>query len=271
MHLLYCDESNMEERDGDFLVYLGLIIDAAAAWDISREIDVVRTRLRVPRDYRLKFNPGPPGFTNAQFIELKSAVMEVAIRHNVAISAYLVLHNIAVDPDLARRNGINTVCYNYDCELHRRNDSGIVLIDRFTDAGNEIEAHLSEKFSVGLVGMPYAGEMPLTRIFGYHYSAIGQSHFASLVDIVTGSFRFAINAHTRAQNQHLATARRLIQTLSPMFLRNGQGEAASELGLTFSPKTVRSAAHRQRYEALKGFLAEAGLPTEQVITGDRRF
>jgi hypothetical protein len=58
----------MEDRPGDFLIYAGIAIDAARAMDLSREIDTIRTRLNVPRDYRLKFNPGPEGFTHEQFI-----------------------------------------------------------------------------------------------------------------------------------------------------------------------------------------------------------
>ena len=144
MHLLYCDESNMEERAGDFLIYAGLAIDGERALDLSQEIDAIRVRLGVPRDYRLKFNPGPEGFTHAQFIELKRQIIAAAVDHGVGLLAYVVLHNIATNPDEARRNGINTVCFHFDCLLNRRNDSGLVLIDRFNDAGNQVEAHLAE-------------------------------------------------------------------------------------------------------------------------------
>ena len=44
--------------------------------------------------------------------------------------------------------------------------------------------------------MPYSDEIKLDRIIGIHYSAIGQSHFTSIVDIGIGSFRFCINEHT---------------------------------------------------------------------------
>ena len=51
----------------------------------------------------------------------------------------------------------------------------IILVDRFSD--NKIDGHLREKLSVGLTGMPYCKSMGLDKVLGYHYSAIGQSHF----------------------------------------------------------------------------------------------
>lgn len=67
MHLFYCDETNLEEQADDFLIYGGLIIEGSTAKRFSEEIDELRARHRVPRDYRLKFNPGPEGFTHEQF------------------------------------------------------------------------------------------------------------------------------------------------------------------------------------------------------------
>ena len=65
--------------------------------------------------------------------------------------------------------------------------------------------------------MPYAAEMRLTNIVGFHYSCIGQSHFPSIIDILVGSLRFAINAHTRGQVANLATANVLLGLLSSLF------------------------------------------------------
>lgn len=271
MHLLYCDESNMEDRPGDFLIYAGIAIDGTRAMDLSREIDAIRANLNVPREYRLKFNPGPEGFSHEQFIELKRQVIDATVRHGVKLLCYLVLHDIATNPDEARRNGINTVCFHFDCLLNRLNETGLVLIDRFNDAGNQIEAHLAEKFSVGLVGMPYAAEVPMRRIVGYHYSAIGQSHFTSLIDVIVGSFRFAINAHCRNVQQHRQSTNNILRAISPLFVRNNAGGAVSELGLIFSPKIIRVSGYRSKYQDLKDFLEAAGIPTEQQITDQRMY
>jgi hypothetical protein len=59
VHLLYCDETNLEERKGDFFAYAGVAVEGARARDLSHRIDNIRTDARVPPEYRLKFNPGP--------------------------------------------------------------------------------------------------------------------------------------------------------------------------------------------------------------------
>lgn len=267
LRLFYCDETNLEERGGDFLIYGGLMIEAEAAHTLSLEIDMLRVSHGVPADYRLKFNPGPEGFSHRQFIALKEAILLAARDHGAQLLVYLILHDIATSPDEARRNGINTVCYHFHSALGQVDGTGLVLIDRFNDEGNAIEAHLRDKFSTGITGLPYSGTVRLDRIVGFHYSAIGQSHLPSVVDVALGSLRFALNAHTRGQTQHEATAQQLLSLLSPLFWRSVAGDPVPELGLQFSPKVVRSARYRGQYEAAKWFLEAGGVPSFQEITG----
>jgi len=142
MHLLYCDESNLEERAGDFLLYGGLMVDGARAGDLSAAIDQIRLRHGVPRNYLLKFNPGPKGFSNEKFIALKRDVLAAAHEHGAQLLVYAVLHDIANNPDDARRKGINTVTYHFHCAMGRiKSGPGLVLIDRFNDEGNVIDQH----------------------------------------------------------------------------------------------------------------------------------
>ena len=270
MHLLYCDESNMEEKSGDFLVYAGVSIPPETALRLSEDIERVRKRNRVPADFHLKFNPGPPKLSHSDFISLKEEVLKKAAEHGARLFAYVVLHDIAKDKDEARRNGINTVLYHFDCFLNRKNDQGLVLLDRFNDRGNRIDEHTREKMSVGLVGLPYSPQRPLEHILGVHYSTIGQSHFCSLVDIVVGSLRFALNVHTRNQIEYQSTAGTLLKLLSPLFFREenegwSQSDKVSELGFLFSPKAVTAPRYRAKYEALKAFMAEHGVDTAQPI------
>ena len=70
-HFLYCDETNLEERRGDFLIYGGIMIDGAAAHDLSRRIDEIRRMNGIDRAFHLKFNPGPTGMAHNHFIEVK--------------------------------------------------------------------------------------------------------------------------------------------------------------------------------------------------------
>lgn len=271
MHLFYCDESNMQKRDGDFLIYGGLAVEAEQAYKLSLAIDELRKKHKVPRDYILKFNPGPESFSHEQFIALKKEAMQITIDHGAWLVAYVILHDIAKTPDKARRGGINAVCYHFNCILNRIGGPGLVLIDRFNDKGNEIDSHLREKFTVGLTGMPYSSEIRLSNIIGFHYSAVGQAHLPSLVDIALGSLRFAVNAHTCTNKDKIGTAQVLLETLSPMFWKYTKGGPVPELSFMFSPKVIKVPQYRAQYQALKTFLAENGIVTEQPITNERLY
>lgn len=266
MLLLYCDETNLQDRAGDFLIYGGLIVSGERAGELSRAIDQLRSAHRVPSNYHIKFNPGPEGFNHQQFVVFKSELIKLAAEFGARLIVYVILHDVASDPDTARRNGINTICYHFDCILEREEGRGLVLIDRFTDAGNLIDAHLREKFTVGIRGLPFSPVMKLKNILGFHYSAIGQSHFPSLIDVVLGSLRFAINAHTRRQEQNYATAKALLELLAPLFWRGGlPGAGIPELGFAYSPKTIRVVRYREQYKSLKEFLSQGGVATIQQV------
>ncbi|MXP09612.1 DUF3800 domain-containing protein [Pseudoblastomonas halimionae] len=270
MYLLYCDESNMEERAGDFLLYAGVSIPPENARALAREIEEVRERAGVPRDFLLKFNPVPPELGHADFIALKQAILKKAAEHGARLFAYVVLHDIAKTTGLheARRNGVNAVLYHFDCYLNRKSGTGLALLDRFTDEGNLIDGHLREKVAIGITGLPYSKEKRLGNLIGVHYSAIGQSHFCSLVDIVVGSLRFAINVHTREQAKLAKSAGIILTLLSPLFFREEgdfASEKVSEIGFQFSPKSVRYEPYREKYLGLHAFLAENGIVSDQSI------
>lgn len=263
MRLLYCDETNLEEKSGDFFVYGGVMIDAGTAPDLSREIEKQRTAKGLPPEAQLKFKPNPGALTDEDFIELKDSVIDAAVEHGCKLIICLTLHDLAKDPETARLYGINTVCYHFDCLLNRADSHGLVLIDRFDN--KQADRHLREKFSVGLKGLPYTTEKRLDRTLGFHYSAIGQSHFCSLVDILLGSLRFAINSHTRGSTRSLPNAELLLKRISPLFPRSCDG-GVPELGIMFSPKGVEVDKYRRKYHGVKDFLSEHGVVVKQEIT-----
>src|SRR6185312_1312490 len=133
----------------------------------------------------------------------------------------------------------------------------LVLVDRFNDKGNLIDSHLREKFSVGITGLPFTPQHRLESILGFHYSSVGQSHFPSLVDIVLGSLRFAINAHTRDIKGNIDTAIAMLKLIEPMFIRSDSDSPILELSFQFSPKAIIVDAYRKKYDQLKEFLASA--------------
>lgn len=263
MYILYCDETNFAKKSGDFFVYGGVVIDPAHAADLSKEIERIRKELGVPRDYVLKFNPGPKKFTHDQFIELKQSVIQAACAANCKLLVNLLLHDIATSSEEARRFGINTLSFHFDCYLNRVKAPGLVIIDRFDD--KEIDGQLKDKLAIGLTGkLPYGDERKIEHVVGYHYSAIGQSHFCSLIDVVLGSLRFAVNAFTQGNEQHAKSAETILSQLTPLFFRE-QGEKVHEISLSFSPKEVRKEAYRSKYIALKRHLKANGIAAAQSL------
>ena len=170
--------------------------------------------------------------------------------------------------DEARRNGINTLCFHFDCLLGRDKSPGVVLIDRFND--KKLDQHLTEKVSIGLTGnFPFSRAMKINNIVGYHIASIGQSHFCSLVDVVLGSLRFSINAFTQNKKEHEKSARLILQQLSPLFFREkggiSNGEKVHPISLWFSPKDVRHPKYREMYIALREYFEVNGIGIEQSI------
>jgi hypothetical protein len=263
MHLFYCDETNLSSGENTFFIYGGAAISSDAAKDLHDAVEAIRQESGLDPDVLLKFNPRPASLGHNDFAALKQRVIEAAVATNCTLLVSVILHDIAISPDEARRKEINRVVYHFDCLLNRRDDQGLVLVDRFNDS--QIDGHLREKFSIGVRGLPYTDPMRLDHILGYHYSAIGQCHFSSVVDIVLGSFRFAVNAHASEDTHRLPTARRLLGLTSPLFLRSGQEETVDEISLFFSPRDVRVDRHRARYLSLKQFLDRNGIVGDQHI------
>lgn len=267
MHLLYCDESNLEHRPGDFLLYAGFLIPGDTAGLLSARMDELRRDAGVGPNVRLKFNPSPDGLTHGQFLNLKQSIIETAVEHGCKLLAYAVLHDLAGDPDNARRFGINTVCYHFHCVLGRMQQKGIVLIDRFNDANNEIEGHLKDKMAVG-IQLPHRREPTrLSNIVGFHYSAVGQSHFTALIDILVGSLRYSINVQTR-NDANREGALNLIRLLSPLFYRYAGSERVPDMGFCFSPMNIRVPRYHEIYTALQDFLREGGIDSSQTINNN---
>jgi hypothetical protein len=93
--------------------------------------------------------------------------VQAAQEHGVGLLVSMVLHNIAQTSDEGRRYGINTICFKFDWLLNDLKDSGLVLIDRFSDS--QIDAQLVKMFSVGLLDMPFSDKVRPSNIVGFHY------------------------------------------------------------------------------------------------------
>jgi hypothetical protein len=269
MYLMYSDESNLEAQDNTFFIYGGIAVDTEKAKTLSDSVQRVRDESGIPSDFVLKFKPEPENMSHSDFNECKKEIIRKAIENECILLVSLIHHDIALNPQEARRNEINRVAFHYNCLLNRRQSSGLMLIDRFDDS--QIDAQLREKFLIGLHGLPYSDPYKLDRVLGYHYSAKGQSNFGSAVDIIICSFRFAVNAYCRNEEPNLPTASRLLELLAPLFFREEGDSRVSELSLFFSPKIIRAPCYREEYENLKQFLSTNGIVAAQVITDQRLY
>ncbi len=259
MYLLYTDEVNMDPDSTDFFVYAGVAILDGHARHLSAEIDTLRNDYGYrPQDF-LKFNvrERPDHVSPDDHREIKREVMEAAARHQVKLFASFISHHIARSPEDARRCEINRVCYHFDCYLRRIDDFGLVLIDTFQDA----LPILREKFAIGLRGLPYSDTYRLERVLGFHLASIGSSNFCSLVDIVLGALRYAVNS--RLDRERLEVARTLLGQLVPLCIPDALTGKVDEICLFFSPKTIKVTRYLDEYRALHRFLAEGGLEAAQ--------
>lgn len=269
MYLLYCDETNLDPNNHKFFVYGGLIIPCKNAKKLHDEIEEIRTNSSIPTNFILKFNPKPSNLSHKEFIQVKQNIIEAAVRNNCIFLTSIIMHQIAKSADIARRNEINRVLFHFNSLLNRIDSYGLCLIDRFSDA--QIDAHLREKFSIGVRGLPYTGDMRLDRIIGFHYSAIGQSHFSSIIDIVLGSFRYSVNAHCAQDSSRLKSADTILRLIEPLFFRSDHSGKVIDLSLNFSPKIIKAERYRDEYQSLKDFLEEKGIDTSQEITDVRMY
>jgi len=260
MRLFYCDESNLNDAT-PFLVYGGAVIKSSNALSFSHKIDELRENFEIPPDFNVKFNPRPKHLNHQQFIDFKQSLIELAIENEVKFIVSIVAHQLAKNPNIARLYEINRVSYHFDCLLNRTDDTGIVLIDRFSDP--KIDHHLREKFSIGISGdrLPFSDSIRLDRIIGFHYSAIGQSHFTSLIDVILGSFRFAINAVLN--KKHVKSANTIIELLKPLFLFSKS--QIDLISFSYSPQEIRKKEYRNLYLEVDEFLKKNGLKPEQNI------
>jgi hypothetical protein len=239
-----------------------LTVDSDTYLELSKRIWQLREKFKITKDCQTKYLPAPAGLTNDDYMKFKKECIQVCIELNCRFYTYQILHDIAADTDQARRNGINEICLNFHYGLKKEDAAGMILVDRFNDKGNKIDAHLTRKFSVGLEGLPHSSNFPLDHIVGLHYTAIGQSHMTCLIDIILGSYRTAINIYTRKRSQKYALANEILTVLSPLFLR-GTENCIPRVAISFSPLQVNVSKYRKSYNELISEMNKCGYELAQ--------
>lgn len=264
MYLLYTDETNVDPATSDFFAYAGVAIPGDQAGRLSSRIDAVRAANGYRADDLLKFNTRerPAHVTAQQHRDAKEQLLAEAANHGVKFFCSFILHRVATSPEDARLNEINRICLHFNYFLKRTQDHGLVLIDTFPNTG--LFAILKKKFLIGLKGLPYSPSYRLDRLLGLHVASIGSSHFCSVVDVVPGSLRYAINCQNDASRQNVCQI--LLEQLAPLAVRSAAGKV-EEISFFFSPKTIRVQAYLTEYLALHAYLAANGLDCQQVPSG----
>ncbi len=267
IHLCYTDETNIDPKTTDFFVYAGVAIDGATAVALSEDITKLRTELKFKPEDLLKFNTRekPEQLTIDDHKAAKKGAMDLAAKHGVHLFASMILHKLATSPDEARRNEINRLCSNFNSYLSEVKDSGLVLIDNFCDP--ELPKLIREKFALGLTGsLPFSETLPLKQILGYHLAAIGSSHFCSVVDIVLGGLRFAIN--NRNDLNKAAPVGEIMKQLAPLCHREPSGKV-SKLSLFFSPMNIYGKTFHDEYIGLQQFFKDHQMECGQTISNKK--
>jgi hypothetical protein len=257
MYLCYTDETNVDAKS-DFFIYGGIIIAPESAASLSADIDAIRKARSFKPEDDLKFTGAnrPEHISPDDHKEAKAEVLRAAASRGVKLLAVLSHQKIvAKDFDRARTYGINIVCANFDRYLDDVGSVGIVLVDRFDDA--LLAEHLREKFSVGLTFSGTTTTRKLDRVLAFHQAFIGTSHFASVIDIVLGAFRFAVN--NRNDPTKAMVVKELLTLVGPLFLNPVAIPARS---LYFTPERVMIRPYFDECLALRQFLVDNGVAME---------
>ncbi len=256
---MFGDEADHEAGRGTkFIVYGGVMIDAANAVTLSARVQEIRQANGFGPQDPLKFasRNRPPHLTAAQHTLAKQQVLDAAAEHGALFTAYAALHALIANrtPEERITFAVNTVIKSFHSYLEEVDDHGIVFLDRMPIPIAGENTYLREKFQIGLV---FNGRtQPLSRVLTLGSTCDGASHMSSVADIVLGSFRYCVNEEARDQ----AGRAMFPQIVRLMWSRQANGQrTVLERGLILRPMDVRAPEHQAEYESLKarlrGYLA----------------
>jgi len=257
MYLFYLGNADADLTTSEFFVRGGIAIPASSALELHREIESIRNKAGLDAEQIIKFEPCPPCIGNETFTAVKENIVHSASKKSCIIIVTITLRELIKDTQDTRREEMNRVALHFDCFLNHSGTHGLILVDRLNN--RQIDSYLCRKFAVGIKESSCSQFIRLERVVGYHPAAIGQSHFSSLVDIVLGSLRYAVNAYSEHGECATGTARDMLRILEPLFYRDPFNHTVHNISLSFSPSKIKLGKHRKRYNGLKAYLKEAGI------------
>ncbi len=241
MYTLFTDETNAQPADDvEFFVYGGVIVPNTSLISIHKKIDLLRKRAGFGGDDILKFNSRsrPDCIDEEDFADLKRKVIDDCICRDVKFVAMFVHHGIArrKTDDEKISFGLSCVIRCFEEYLLLHDDYGTVVVDQH----NKAIPIIKEKFQNGLFYQSSGTFYKPERILGYSLSCIGSSHFASLSDLVIGSFRYCLNNPKNPE-----AAREMYHQIKAMKFKILQ-----------YPRTITVSRYQKRYDDLKARLCE---------------
>ena len=255
MYLMYADETDHhQEGAAPFFLYGAVFIPADVATDLSNFVAVTRTAAGFRPGDIFKFASAglPIHVTRQAHTHAKREVVRYAGELGVTFSVNVVLHALArTRPhDTLVEWGANTMLGAFNTFLRERVDTGLAFLDRLPIAGSD--DYIKERFGCGLDIAPRSGRpgsrQPLDRILGIHPSIQGASHFASVADVVLGSFRYCVNELERDQ-----APRQILPPLVRMMWRTThrpQQPTVRDARIIIRPMRIDNDELREQYDTL---------------------
>jgi hypothetical protein len=249
MQLLLTDETNLTPSGkAEFFVTGGLVFPVEGLSALHAEISRIRMDCGYkPKDH-LKFNTHarPSHVSQAKCTLAKNAVIDACARLKCRFIAYVVLHKIVGKNEKYIQWGLDAVIRSFDLYLQEKGENGIVIFDR--PPIPKPHEYFIEKFSEGLKFPGTGGRVDLDRIKLFGSSCSNASHGSAAVDIVLGSFRYAINERNKP------AAGLLMKKVVPMMWgeRDGADYNVNEKGLILRPMLPKITVtnYRKKYDDL---------------------
>jgi hypothetical protein len=250
MYLLLTDETNLHSAEKvKFLIYGGLFLPIDKAIQLDQGIEKIRKVAGYQPREILKFDTRerPPTISIESATQAKREVVALCREVGCKFVVYVAHHDIIKDRSREDQIlfGANSVIERFNRFLAQHGDYGMVLADTLPlESPNQ---YFKEKFSVGLTFDKEVRPLPRIRLYGTTCS--GGSHLSSAIDIVLGSFRYAVNSPA-----NIKAAGEMVSNVTDLMwgYRKDNDALVLETGLILRPKieNIRKQEYRDEYLAL---------------------
>lgn len=264
--MLFTDETNVTDKEGDFFIYGGLAMTPEAAAKLHAAVEQIRQKygFRDGDQFKFQTKSRPAQVSIEDFAKAKAEANQAILEHGAIVVIYVVLHQLARNQTVETMTewALNSLLYHFDSNfLSEKNDVGTVCIDRL-DPG-QAYAYMKDKFANGVTFAPSGAKVKLRRVIHYSMSSDGASHLSSLTDIALGSVRYAVNFATGQGKEEVA--RNVLQPVAEAMWHkvkpNGEHQVGG-YGFIQYPQNIRVHGYRERYESLAKRLGELGTTPE---------